>query len=148
MAVLVNSVEIEAPAEIVFDYASDLSNELEWGEPVRIVQLTEGPPGVGSRFDAEWKGGGPVEVEYVAFDRPRRWKALGRSRKMDVNLAGSVEALTPSRARFTATMELVPHGWFRLLLPLLRMAMQKTEVKNLAALKSTIERRQAERRAS
>jgi hypothetical protein len=43
-------------------------------------------------------------------------------------------------------MELVPHGWFQLLLPLLKVAMQKTEEKNLAALKRTIEHRQAERR--
>ena len=62
-----------------FDYASDLSNEPAWGEPLRVLKLTEGPVRVGSRFDAEWKGGGPFEVEYVLMDRPHRWKALGRS---------------------------------------------------------------------
>jgi|SRR5215471_14162317 len=142
MAVLVNSIEIEAPADAVFDYAADLSNELEWGEPVRIERLTEGPLRVGSRFAAEWKGGGPVDVEYVLLDRPREWKTLGRSPRMDVNLAGRVEALGPDRSRFTATMELVPHGWVRLLLPLLKVAMQKTEEKNLASFKRAIEGRQ------
>ena len=55
MAALVNSVVIEAPGEVVFDYAVDLSNELEWGTPVHIVKLTDGPVRVGSRFDAEWE---------------------------------------------------------------------------------------------
>jgi hypothetical protein len=140
---LINSVEIGAPAEAVFDYTADLSNELEWGEPVRIVRLTEGPIRVGSRFDAEWKQGGPVDVEYVLMDRPHRWKALGRSPKMDTNVSGEVVALGPSRTRFTATMELVPHGWLWLLTPVLKAAFQKMEEKNLVAIKMAIEKQTA-----
>ena len=135
MAALVNSVDIEAPGEVVFDYAVDLSNELEWGTPVRIVKLTDGPVQVGSRFDAEWKNGGPIEVDYVAADRPRRWATLGRGQRMDVNLSADVQDLGPTRSRLTVTMELLPHGWLRALLPVLKLAMQKTDERNLAALK-------------
>ena len=143
MAVLVNSVEISASAEAVFEYASDLANELEWGEPLRIVKVTEGPVGVGTHFEAEWKGSGRIDVEYVAMEPPRSWATLGHSPKMDVNLAAEVTPLAPDRARITVTMELLPHGALRLLLPLIKRAMQKTEEKNLAALKAAIERRAA-----
>jgi hypothetical protein len=143
MPTLVNSIEIEAPADEVFDYASDLTNELEWGSAVvRVERIGEGPIGVGSKFLAEWKGSGPVEIEYVRFERPRHWTALGRNARIDTNLSGEVVALGADRCRFTAGMEIVPHGFFRLLTPLLLRAMQKTERKNLAALKSTIERKQ------
>lgn len=143
MAVLVNSVEITAPAEAVFDYASDLANELEWGEPVRIAKVTEGPIGVGTRFDAEWTGSGPLNVEYIAMERPRSWATLGHSSKMDVNLAAKVTPLGTDRARITVTMELLPHGTLKLLMPVIKRVMQKTEEKNLAALKAAIERRAA-----
>lgn len=143
MARLVNSIEIEAPAEEIFDYASDLMNELEWGEVLRVERVKAGPLGVGTTFLAEWKGSGPIKVEYIAFDRPHCWSTLGRGAKMDANFAGEVIPLAECRSRFTATMELVPHGALRLLTPLLVRVMQKTEEKNLAALKGTIERRRA-----
>jgi hypothetical protein len=139
---IVTSIEIEAPADEVFDYASDLTNELEWGPAVVWVErLGEGPIRVGSTFRAEWKGSGPVEVEYVRFEPPHRWTALGRNARVDTNLSGEVVALGLDRCRFTASMEIVPHGIFKLLTPLLLRGMKKTERKNLAALKATIERK-------
>lgn len=143
MALLVNSVEVSAPAEVVFDYVSDLTNELEWGQPVRIVKMTEGPVGVGTHFDAEWKGSGRIDVEYIAMEPPRSWATLGHSPKMDVNFAAEVTPLAHDRARITVTMELLPHGAFKLLLPVIKRVMQKAEEKNAAALKAAIERRAA-----
>ena len=143
MAQLVNSIEIEAPAEAIFDYASDLMNEREWGEVLRVERLEVGPIGAGTTFLAEWKGSGPIQVRVIAFERPRRWSTIGRSTKMDVNLTGEVIPLAECKSRFTATMELVPHGALRLLTPILVRVMQKTEEKNLAALKRAIERRRA-----
>lgn len=140
MAILVNSIDITAPAEVVFDYASDLSNELEWGEPVRIVKLTDGPIGVGTRFDAEWKGGGPIDVTYVFIERPSRWRTRGRSPRMDIYFEGKVETLTRSSSRLTRTMEL-HHGGLKLLSPILKRAIQRTADKNLGALRVAIERR-------
>ena len=121
MAVLVNSVEISAPAEAVFDYASDLANELEWGEPMRIAKVTQGPVGVGTRFDAEWKGSGRIDVEYIGMERPRSWAALGHGSRMDVNLSAAL----------------------KLMMRMIKRLMQKTEEKNVAALKTAIERRAA-----
>jgi hypothetical protein len=137
---LATSIEIEAPADEVFDYASDLHNEREWGPAlVRVERVSEGPTRLGSKFLAEWKGSGPVEIEYVRFERPHHWTALGRNSRVDTNLSGEVVALGGDRCRFTASMEIVPHGIFKLLTPLLLRAMQQTERKNLAALKVIIE---------
>ncbi len=142
MPTLVTSIDIEAPADEVFDYASDLHNELEWGPAlVRVERVGEGPIGVGSTFLAQWKGSGLVEIEYVRFERPRHWTALGRNSRVDTNLSGEVVALGVDRCRFIASMEIVPHGFVKLLTPLLLRAMQKTERKNLAALKAAIERK-------
>lgn len=141
MAVLVNSIDITAPAEVVFDYASDLSNELEWGEPVRIARLTDGPVAVGTLFDAQWKGGGPFDVTCELIERPRRWRTRGLSPRMDIYFEGKVETLAPSRTRLTRTMELQPHGGLKLLSPILKRVMQRTVEKNLATLGAAIERR-------
>jgi hypothetical protein len=65
-----------------------------------------------------------------------------------VNLGGDVEPLGAARSRFTATMELRPHGWLRLLLPLLKLATQRTEERNLAALRRALERRLVDRRTA
>src|ERR671921_859090 len=107
MARLVNSIEIEAPAQEIFDYASDLMNELEWGEVLRVERVAAGPLGVGTTYLAEWKGSGPIEVKIITFERPRRWSTTGRGAKMDANLTGEVIPLADGRSRFTATMELV-----------------------------------------
>jgi hypothetical protein len=145
MPTLRNSIDIEAPADQVFDYVSDLANELEWGPSViRVERLGNGSLGVGTRFLAEWKGSDPVEVEYVLFERPQRWRAVGRNPRMDTNLSGEVVPLTVGTSRLTATMELLPHGVFRLLTPILGRKLQRMEQENLAALKRAIERKLAE----
>ena len=47
-----------------------------------IEKLTDGPVGVGTRFRAKWKGGPPVEVVMLKYDRPDTWEGHngGRSR--------------------------------------------------------------------
>ena len=50
------SVVINAPAEKVFAYVSDLTNMSEWGSfMTQVVKTSEGPIGVGTTFDAGGK---------------------------------------------------------------------------------------------
>ena len=75
MTVIRNSTVIRCTPEQAFDYLTDLRNELEWNPTVESVEkLTDGPVGVGTRFRAKWKGGPPVEVETVRYDRPYAWE--------------------------------------------------------------------------
>ena len=69
-----NSVVLRCSPEVVFDYLSDHRSELEWNPKCRSMEkLTEGPVGVGTRYRAKWTSGPFVELETVAFDRPRAW---------------------------------------------------------------------------
>lgn len=143
MPVLVNSVDVNASPATVFDYASDLENELEWnrGRVTFIERLTPGPVGVGTRYRAKWPGSPTTEVEYQVFDRPRRWRAYSTARGLEMIFQGEVLPI-PGGARVTATMDLRPKGLLRLASPLLARAMQRNEVQTLANFKRTVEGKQ------
>jgi uncharacterized protein YndB with AHSA1/START domain len=68
---------IDCSPEAVFDYVTDPANLPKWQTAtVSVEQLTDGPPGLGSRYRERLKGpfGRPVEqvVEFSEFDRPSR----------------------------------------------------------------------------
>ena len=75
MATLVeNTVEIARSPEDVFDYLSDMGNEVRWNaDCVSMEQLTDGPVEVGTRFRAKWKQGPVVFTELTAYERPSSW---------------------------------------------------------------------------
>jgi uncharacterized protein YndB with AHSA1/START domain len=68
---------IARPPEVVFDYVTNPANLSSWQTRNRSVeQLTEGPPGRGSRFRERTKPplGKEIEMvtEFTEFDRPHR----------------------------------------------------------------------------
>ena len=143
MPVLVNSIQIGAPADRVFDYVSTMENELEWNPKVITMErLTSTPLGVGSQYRAEWPGSGKSLIEITTIDRPRSWTAYATGRGLDIAFKGEVAELAHG-ARLTITMDLRPKGVLKLASPLLARAMQRTEERNLANLKRTIEAREA-----
>jgi hypothetical protein len=142
MAVLENAIEIARSPREVFDYCSDLSNELEWspGYMKDVSRLTDGPIGVGARYRAEWQQGGPNTIEYTRFERPNFWEASADSKTLGMVFQGRVEP-TPAGSRLIIRMDLRPHGIARLASPILTRAMQAQEIRNLAAIKRTLEAR-------
>jgi hypothetical protein len=75
------AIEIDRSPEDVFDYVTDIGREFEWNPRTkRVVKLTDGPIGAGTRWEGEWVAGDPMLIEYVAFDRPTSWRSIGRSR--------------------------------------------------------------------
>jgi hypothetical protein len=140
MAVLENAVEIARSPVEVFDYCSDLSNEREWtpGSMKSVEKLTDGPVGVGTRYLAEWQQGGPNTVEYTRFERPTSWEATSDSKMLGMVFQARVEP-TSAGSRLIVRMDLRPHGLARLGSPILRRVMQREEVRNLAAIKRTLE---------
>jgi len=72
MATLIeNSTEIARTPEDVFDYLSDIGNEVRWNpDCVSMEQLTYGPVGVGTKFRAKWKQGPVIFPEVTAYERP------------------------------------------------------------------------------
>jgi uncharacterized membrane protein len=139
LAVVENAVEIARSPEDVFDYCVDLTREPEWNPKAkRVEKVTDGPIGLGTRYEAEFLKGSPMTIELVRFDRPLEWKSMGRSPRLDAKGEGRVSA-TDNGARLVMRMELRPKGTLRLLLPILGRFMHKQEARNLAAIKEALE---------
>jgi hypothetical protein len=84
LAVVENAIAIARSPGDVFDYCTDLTREPEWNPKAkRVEKITDGPIGVGTRFEAEFLQGSPMTIELVRFDRPVAWESLGRSRRLD-----------------------------------------------------------------
>jgi hypothetical protein len=137
---LVNSVLIQRSVEEVFDYCSDLENELKWNPDglLSLEALTPRPIVVGTKFLAVWKGSPPMTCEYTCINRLVDWDVYASGKGMDVAFRGEVTRQA-SGARLTVTMTLLPHGFLRLLAPILRRSFQRGEVKNLASVKAHME---------
>ena len=119
---------------------TDIGREFEWNPRTkRVAKLTDGPVGAGTRWEGEWVAGDPMLIEYVAFDRPRRWRSIGRSRGLLVVSEGRVEEAGDG-SRLTLRFELEPHGRLRLIAPLLGRIMSGRERQNVAAIKARLER--------
>jgi hypothetical protein len=99
-----NAVDIRRSAEEVFDYCTDIVRESDWNPRTRrvVAKLTDGPIGLGTRFDGEWIKSDPMVIEYVHFDRPTRWVSVGRSASLDIKSEGEVSA-TKDGVRLTVS---------------------------------------------
>ena len=69
---------VEAPPETVFDYITDPGNLRDWQtSKTSVEQLTDGPPGLGTRVRERTKPPAVKEfeqvVEFTEFERPRRF---------------------------------------------------------------------------
>jgi uncharacterized protein YndB with AHSA1/START domain len=139
MVIVENTVDIRRSPEEVFDYCTDILREPEWNPRTRRVEkLTQGPVGLGTRFEGEWIKGNPMVIEYVRFERPTQWATTGRSTRLDAKSEGRVSA-TQDGAHLTVRMELRPRGLLTFLLPLMRRTMHRREDRNLTTIKTILE---------
>jgi hypothetical protein len=140
-AVIDVAVDIERPPESVFDYCSDHTNEIEWNpEMRRVVKLTEGPIGVGTRYEMEFLPGRPMVGECVQFDRPSSWTVAGVAKGMRSSFSGRVVAI-PDGAHLALRMEIETYGLLRALLPLLRRRMPRNLQRDIEIIKAQLEDR-------
>jgi uncharacterized protein YndB with AHSA1/START domain len=133
-------VEIEAPIERVFDYVSDATNEPKWLPGAKSVEkVTDGPVGLGTRFDGHYARAGRVSLEIVAFDRPNRFTFRARSRIVDFDDAIELSE-RDGRARLTALMTAEPRRLMRLVSPLMARTMRQQFAANWVHLKRALEK--------
>jgi len=137
---LVNSVLIQRSVEEVFDYCSNLENELKWNPDglLSLEALTPRPIVVGTKFLALWKGSPPMTCEYTYIKRPDDWGVYASGKGMDVEFSGQVTG-QDDKSRLTITMKLLPRGLLQLLKPFIKGSFQRNEVKNLANIKAHME---------
>jgi len=144
MAMINNSVVIHCPPEEVFDYLSDLRSELEWNPLCKSMdKLTDGPVGVGTRFQATWSTQPPVVVEVVQYDRPRRW-VMHTGGPVEINFTARVDP-APEGAKLSIDFEAIAHGWFKLVFPVFLFVMRRQERLNMVRVRDALERRIAGR---
>ena len=135
----VTEVWIDRSPEEVFEFCSDLRNEKAWNADIESVdKLTDGPVGIGTRFQATWSNTGPVIVDVVEFDRPRSWETRSRAGGLEFITRGTVDELD-SGSRYQTTLRIRAKGLARLYAPLALSAMRRREPDNLAQIKRTIE---------
>jgi len=115
------SLTLDQPPEQVFDFLADLPNEPTWNpECLSVEKVSPGPVGVGSTYRGRMRGVGQVMTELSAFERPRRFATVERSRAA----TGTFEFRFTPKAGGTQVeivMQLQPRGPMRLLQPLMRL---------------------------
>lgn len=137
MTVIRNSTPIRCTPEQAFDYLSDMRNELEWNPAVESVEkVSDGPVAVGTRFRAKWKGGPPVDVTVVEYDRPRTWENHNDG-PIAVNFKAHLEPITEG-ARLSVEFDARPHGWFRLIFPLFLRRLRRDEKANMTYIREAL----------
>jgi carbon monoxide dehydrogenase subunit G len=133
------SVRVERPAEVVWDYFTDVSNDPEWNpSAIKVRRTSDGPLGVGATFHVVRKMSGPMDLEYTEYSRPLRWSLRGVGRGMSFTYAAE---LIPSGSgtELTSHMILEPKGPLALLAPLIRTVTKKQLEQVHAALKRKLE---------
>ena len=138
MVVIENSVVIERPIDEVFDFAADMRNELKWNPDVESMEkVTEGPVGLGTRFNAKWHTSPPLTTECTHFDRPRSF-SYHNGGPIEVELKITLEP-TPRGTSLTSRFGATPHGFFRLIFPVFLIILRRQEKANLVNLKRVLE---------
>ena len=135
-----NSVVLACTPEVAFDYLSDHRAELEWNPKCQSMEkLTDGPVGLGTRFRAKWKGSPYIEMETVAFDRPRSW-TMHNGGPLEVTFSCRL-APVPEGTRLDVVFAPTPHGWLRLVFPLFLVMLRRDEKANMGHLARVVRRR-------
>ena len=140
-AIIEYTVEIARAPEAVFDYLSDMGNEVHWNpDCLAIEQLTDGPVGVGTRFRAKWKQGPVIESVCSHFERARMWR-YENGGPISVVLTVTLEPTSSGGTRMTSHGEWTPRGWFRVAFPVFIRIMRRAERDVVANARRALEER-------
>jgi uncharacterized protein YndB with AHSA1/START domain len=139
MSVIENTVEIARAPEDVFDYLSDMGNEVQWNpDCVSVERLTDGPVDVGTKFRAKWKQGPAVVTEVTVFDRPRTWTYVNGG-SISCVLKITLEPTSGGGTRLTSRGLWKANGLARLFFPVFIRVMRKAEVQVVANARRALE---------
>ena len=140
MTLISNTVDIKCTPEEAFDYLVDLRNELEWNPRVESIEkVGDDPIGLGTTYRAKWKSSPWVDVECVAYDRPRGW-AYHNGGPAEVTFTVRLEPIATG-TKLYADFDATPHGVARLIFPFFVRHMRKEERANMTHLRTALERR-------
>ena len=135
-------IVIGRPVEGVFDFVADERNEPMYNAQMRRVEkLSEGPIGLGTRYQAEVVSGGrPVSmvIEFTEYERPRRLASMTTMSSMDIAYTLTFEPVREgTRMRWAGEIE--PRGVLRLMGPLIAWMGRRQELRIWTGLKGLLE---------
>lgn len=121
MAHIQGEVLIGRPVEEVFDFVADQRTEPTYNRNMVSSEMTtEGPIGVGTRFQATVQGRSrpmTMDIEYTAFERP--YLIASTTHMSSADFAGTLTFTpTPAGTRLRWSWDARPKGLTRLLAPL------------------------------
>ncbi|GAA4413381.1 hypothetical protein GCM10023168_36260 [Fodinibacter luteus] len=140
MATIRGELHIAAPVDVVFDTVADTRNEPGYNPDMHDVELlTPEPVGRGSRFRALMgRAGTEMLVELVEYDRPHRLGSRTTSSLMDTS-GGLTFRETADGTAMAWDWQVQPHGYLRLLGPLVGVIGARVERGIWGGLKSQLE---------
>ena len=142
MAKIEGQITIRRPAEVVFDYVADQTNEPQYNPSmVRAEKETSGPIGKGTRFRSAVRSGGRTAemlIENTGYDRPRLLASTTTMRQMDIAYTLKFEPVADgTRMRWSGDVR--PKGGLRLLGPLVTWMGTRQEQRIWSSLKRHLE---------
>jgi len=135
--------EISRPAEDVFAFVSDSSNNPRWQKGQQSCQWTSAPPiGVGSTYEQRARFLGRTllnKFEVIEYDSGRSITIRSVEGSFPIEVRRSVEPIGPDRTRMRAEISGEPTGLFRLAGPLVQRFAQRSVDADYDRLKSLLE---------
>jgi uncharacterized membrane protein len=131
------------PVERVFAFMADVRNRPLWQENTRDVEvLTDGDPGLGTRWRETAKGVGTYEAEVVAFERDALWTEAADleagSGRIEVSFAAEGDAGEATRLRIAVEIRL--RGTRKLMEPALGPMIRRQMPGDLGRLEALLRR--------
>lgn len=143
MIEVTTSIEIERPADDVFAYVSEFTNNPEWQRGQVSCEWTSEPPlRVGSTYDqhARFLGKDIVNsFEVIEHEPGRRVRFTSTGGSFPLTITRRVEPAGTGRARFTEEVQGDSSGFYRIAEPLLRRMVKRSIARDLPRLKALLE---------
>lgn len=131
MVHIAGEIIIRRPVEDVFDFVADERNEPRYNpRMVRVEQITSGPIGAGTRYEAEVRNRGrsaTMTIAYTVYARPQRLESSTHLSNMQVEGTLTFDPI-PEGTRMRWSWEVEPRGVLKLMTPLVaRMGCHQEE---------------------
>jgi hypothetical protein len=138
-------IQIDKPAEEIFDYVADLDHEPEWNPDVsNIVKETDGDIGLGTVYTEDFGRIGMCTSTIDVFDRPSHLGFDARNSKCDVIVRFQFVPAGEGSTAVGCDVDLTFKGAMKLLAPMMAGKVRKSiETERAPALKSAVEARTA-----
>lgn len=146
MRPVVVTVDIDRPADEVFAFLDEVTNNTQWLKGMQSCTWTTPPPArVGSRYDqvARFMGKEIRTSFEVTAHEPGRLVTItsGEDSSFPLTVTRAVEPQGEARCRVTETVESDPAGFYRVAEPLLRAMVTRNITRDYRSLKALLERR-------